>query len=291
MTQIISGEQLQNARDRHYRRLPARRLTDERDAVQFLNSVGMSLLFSAKAIELPTLWGAICGEDRTVPRQHDDYELGLAWQWKDTIPGRREVLYGKFLKGRPVFISLDLAPSFYALSDNYGSPEDYLDAYHDGLMSEDAKRVYEALLEKGPLPTSELRREAGISSKGAAKYFDRAITELQMSFRIVKTGISDANRWGYCYVYDLFLRHFPELVAEARHIRQDDAAVTILTHYLATVFAAKPASIGRLLGWDNWRLQRAIEQVLETGQIAGGLQIEGQSGDFLVHASLRHSGD
>jgi len=283
---MISGAELQDARDRRYRRQPALRLAGERDALQFLNDVGISLLFSARSIELPTLWGAICGEDRPVPRHHDDHELGLAWQWKDTIPGRREVLYGKFLKGRPVFISLDLAPNFYALSDNYGDPEDYLNAYHAGLMSEEAKRVYESLLEKGPLPTSQLRREAGITSKGAAKYFDRAITELQMSYQIVKTGISDANRWGYCYVYDLFVRHFPNLVAEARHIRQDDAAATILTRYLATVYAAKPATIGRLLGWDAWRLQRTIEQVIAAGCIAGGVRIEGQAGDFIVHTSL-----
>jgi len=289
MTQIISEEQLQHVRERRYRRQPALRLADEQDALRFLNDVGMSLLFSAKSIELPTLWGAICGEDRAVPRHHDDYELGLAWRWKDTIPGRREVLYGKFLKNKPVFISLDLTPCFFALSNNYGDPEDYLDAYRDGHMSEEAKRVYETLLEKGPLPTSELRREAGITSKGAAKFFDRAVTELQMSFRIVKTGISDANRWGYCYVYDLFVRHFPNVVTEARSIRQDDAAATVLSRYLATVYAAKPASIGRLLGWDNWRLQRTIEQVTAAGQIAGGVRIENQSGEFLVHTVLLDS--
>ena len=274
------------ARDRRYRRLPALRLSDETDALRFLDDVGMALLFSAKSIELPTLWGAICGEDRLVPRHHDDYDLGLAWRWKDTLPERREVLYGKFLKNRPVFISLDLAPSFYALSDNYGDPDDYLEAYRDGLMSEEARRIFEVLLEQGPLPTSELRQAAGISSKGAARYFDRAITELQMGFLIVKSGTSDANRWKYCYVYDLFIHQFPELVAAARHISQDDASTNILNRYLQTVYAARPAAVGRLLGWDSWRLERTIGRLEQAGQLLGNGRVEGLAGEFLLHPTL-----
>jgi hypothetical protein len=286
MTRTFLAEQVQTARDRRYRRLPALRLADEQDAVQFLDDVGLCLLFSAKSIELPTLWGAICGGDRPVPLHHDDYELGLAWRWKDTIPARREVLYGKFLKNRPVFISLDLVPSFYALSDNYGEPDDYLEAYRAGRMSDEARRVYEALLDRGPLSTSELRQAAGITSKGAGKYFDRAITELQMGFQIVKSGISDANRWKYCYVYDLFIRHFPEQVAEARQITQDAASLSILSRYLQAVLAARPADVGRLLGWDNWRLERAIRLATETGQLIAGVQVEGLAGEHLAHPTL-----
>ena len=278
----ISRQRLEELRRRRYRQMPALRLQDERQAVEFINDVGMSLLFSSRSIELPTLWGAICGEDRPIPSHHDDYELGLAWVWKDSIPERRQALYGKFLKNTPVFISLDLAAHFYALSDNYGELDDYLEAYRDGKMSEEARRIYETLLENGALPTSELRRAAGISSKGAARLFDRAIAELQMGFRIVKVGTSDANRWGYCYVYDLFLRQFPEPVAAARHIRQDDAAEAILQRYLQTVCAARPADVGRLFGWSAWRLERTIGRLAERGAILVDARVEGTRGEFLA---------
>ena len=281
---VISRERLESLREGRYRQRPSLRLRNEPDAVEFLNDVGMCLLFSAKSIELPTLWGAICGEDRPLPRHHDDYELGLAWNWKDSIPERREVLYGKFIKNKPVFIALGLVPSFYALSDNYGELDDYLEEYQAGRMSEEAKRIYETLLEHGALPTSELRRKAGISSKGAARLFDRAITELQMGFKIVKVGTSDVNRWKYCYVYDLFIRQFPEQVAAARHISQDGAAATILTRYLQTVIAARPARVRRLFGWDDWRLERIVSQLSQSGQLETAVGVEGTSDKFLALA-------
>jgi len=281
---VISRERLESLRAERYRQRRSLRLRNEQDAVEFLNEVGMSLLFSAKSIELPTLFGAICGEDRPLPRHHDDYELGLAWNWKDSLPERREVLYGKFLKNKPVFIALDIVPSFYALSDNYGELDDYLEEYLAGRMSEEAKKIYEALLEYGALATSELRRAAGISSKGAARLFDRAIAELQMSFKIVKVGTSDVNRWKYCYVYDLFIRQFPEQVAAARHITQDEAAAVILTRYLRTVVAARPAALRRLFGWNDWRLARTMSQLSRSGQLETTVRVEGISDEFLALA-------
>jgi len=279
---VLTADRITELRDRRYRRLPALRLRDERDATVFINDVGVCLLFSAKGIELPTLWAAICGEDRTVPRRHDDYELNLAWEWKDTIPIRGEALYGKFLRGRPVFISLDLAPAFYALSENYGELDDYLLAYQDGHMSEEAKRVYEALLEEGPMPTSELRRKAGISGREAAGLFDRALTELQMGFRIAKVGIADTNRWKYCYVYDLFLRRYPQLAKAARELSQDQAAGLLLKRYLHTVVVADPQRTGRLFGWSPWRLERTLRQLEECGLIQLGVHVDGFSGEQII---------
>lgn len=282
MSLRITQSQVDTYRDERYRRLPALRLKDEADAVRFLNEVGLSLLFSAKSIELPTLWAAICGEDRPVPNHHDDYELGLAWSWKDSIPERRDALYGKFLRKRPVFISLDLAPSFYALSNNFGEEDDYIQEYRDGRLSAEAKRIYEALLERGPLPTSELRRAAGITSKGSAGLFDRAVTELQMGFKIVKSGISDANRWKYCYVYDLFIRRFPDSVGAARCISSDDAAVSILTRHLRTVLVARPADVKRLFAWDSWRYDRTLTRMIQAGQLATDVRVENAAGDFVA---------
>ena len=237
----LTSETLQAVRAERYRQRTHLRVRTEEEAVDFLNGVGLCLLFSARDIELPSLWGALCGEDRPLPSHHDNHELGLAWHWKDKLPVEGRVLYGKFLRKRPVFISLDLAPYFYALSPNYGDlAEDYLLDYHDGRLSVEAKQVYEVLLDQGALPTSRLRREAGLSGKGNASRFDRALAELQMDFRIAKVAISDANRWGYCYVYDLLPRHFPEAVSAAKTITGPQARETILLRYLQTVVAATP---------------------------------------------------
>jgi hypothetical protein len=275
---------LQAARAERYRQLAYLRIHTQDEALQFLNDVGLCLLFSARDIELPSLWGALCGRDQPIPRRHHgDPELGLAWRWKDTLPAEGAVLYGKFLRKKPVFISLELAPFFYALSPNYGDPhQDYLEEYRDGKLSVEAKQVYEVLLEKGALPTSRLRLDANLGGKSNASRFERALVELQMTFRIAKVAISDANRWSYCYVYDLLPRHVPEVVERARKIPGTSARETILLRYLQTVVASTPRQVSRLFGWESRDVDRLAERLADEGRLRAGIRIEGLSGEHLV---------
>ncbi len=279
----LTVEGLWAARAERYRQRPHLRVRTEAEALDFLNEVGLCLLFSSKEIELPSLWGALCGEDRPLPNSHDDYTLGLAWSWKDSLPIAGKVLYGKFLRKKPVFISLDLAPFFYALSPNYGDPAaDYLQDYLEGRLSVEAKQVYEVLLEQGALPTSRLRREAGLGGKSNATRFERALAELQMDFRITKVAISDANRWGYCYVYDLFHRHFPGVVAAAHGITGRQARETILLRYLQTVVAATPRQVSLLFGWEAGDLDRLVERLAGEGRLRAGVCIAGLAEEHLA---------
>jgi hypothetical protein len=49
-------------------------------------------------------------------------------------------------------ISLEMLPYFYALSPNYGDPEnDYLDDYKKGVLPVEARQVYETLLKEAKL--------------------------------------------------------------------------------------------------------------------------------------------
>jgi hypothetical protein len=219
---ILTLKSLQAARAERYRQRPHLRVHTQEEALSFLNGVGICLLFSAKDLELPSLWGALCGEDRPLPRHHDDRELGLAWRWKDELPVARKVLYGKFLRKKPVFISLDLAPNFY---------------------------------------------------------------ELQMDWRIAKVAISDANRWGYCYVYDLLPRHFSGVVQAAHEITGRQARETILLRYLQTVVAATPREVVKLFGWQPGDVDRLAARLADEGQLRSGVRIEGLQGEHLVSAA------
>jgi hypothetical protein len=289
-TLTLSSETIQSTRAEHYRQLPHLRVRTETEALDFLNDVGLCLLFSAKGLELPSLWGALYGADRPLPKGHDNHELGLAWRWKDTLPVAGKILYGKFLRKRPVFVSLDLAPCFYALSPNYGDPEvDYLRDYQDGRLSVEAKQIYDVLLEQGALPTSRLRREAGLGGKTNATRFDRALADLQMDYRIGKVAVSDANRWGYCYVYDLLPRHFPEVVSIAQGISGRQARETILLRYLHTVVAATLRQITGLFGWEPGDVARLAARLASEGRLRQDVRVEGFKGQYLVSAALKNS--
>ena len=258
------------------------RLRNSQQALAFIEDVGFCYLFPVRGVEMPTLWEGICGESRELPHHHDDRELGYAWDWKDELPSRGVVYYGKLLRQKPTLVSLELLPYFYALSENYGEIDDYLIEYEDGKLSEEAKRVYEALLRHGPLPTSHLRRHAGLQGKVSAPRFDRTIRELQVGLKIVKTGISDANAWGYCYVYDVLLRRWPDLPAKAFAIPTRDAKRTLLLRYLKNVAVATVADAARLFGWDGDELAGLCRQWAAGGDLLADVRVEGWTGDYLA---------
>ena len=93
----------------------------------------------------------------------------------------------------------DIVPYFYALSQNYGDPEqDYLDSYADGLLTHEAKMVYEVLLREGPMDTIRLRREAHLASKSGKSPFDRSLQRLTEAQQISLAQIEKQSGKGFC---------------------------------------------------------------------------------------------
>ncbi|MHB9033289.1 MAG: AlkZ-related protein [Anaerolineae bacterium] len=258
----LSLEALENLRDDRYYRTPKLRLHSEKQALVFINKVGFCFLFHDQNTEIPTLLEAIAGTRREYENDHYDADIGRAWGWKDSLPVAGLVYYGKQLRFKPTLISLAMLPSFYALSPNYGELDDYLNEYQEGTLSKDAKAIYEVLLERGPQATTHLRRYANLWGGGEnARRFERAITELQVGLKIVKSGISDVSRWGYAYIYDLFLHRFPDVPAAARSISRRQAMENILMQHLDNVVAASEASLVRLFRWELWEWEKLMESL------------------------------
>jgi hypothetical protein len=100
-----------------------------------------------------------------------------------------------------------------------------------------------------------------------ARRFDRAVAELQTGLKIVKSGISDSNRWKYCYVYDLLLRWAPTVGEQARTFTGRSAMRHLITRYLETSVAAPVALFPRLFGWDAGLTERVVGEMLADGSL------------------------
>ena len=269
-------QEIESLRDRRYHRTPGLRVRTEQEALSFVDEVGFCFLFGEKNIEIPTLWQAVAGSRREVPRHHHDPDLGRTWSWKDTLPSKGLIFYGKLLRKKPTLVSLKVLPYFYALSLNYGEVNDYLDQYEAGKLGAEAKNVYEALLGNGPLSTTRLRQLAGLSGGGDnARRFERAVTELQTELKIAKVGISQANRWKYAYVYDLFMHSYPDVPEQARHISTDEAMDHLLVLHLRNVIAQPEKQVQRLLRWPSWEWDRLIQRLTDRGVILCDQSIAG----------------
>lgn len=265
---VVHFKDILSLRGPRYRLSPDLKLRTRSEGVQFVNKAGVVLLFPGDGLPLPDLWSAINGAERKLPKHHHDAALSKTWDWKDTIPARKEAWYGKLIRGKPALVSLEDLPAIYALSNNYGELDDYLEAYSDGLLSKEGKEIYEALLENGPMPTSELRKKVGMGGGGEnARRFERAIAELQTDLKIVKSGISDSNRWKYCYIYDLLVRWMPTLGDKAREYNSRSAMRYLIGRYLETSVTAPPALFSRLFGWDAGVTDRIIGEMVTDGTL------------------------
>lgn len=278
MVETISQDWVARQRAYNYRRISQRRVQTPEEALAFVEQVGFCYFWPVKDAELPNLFHAVAGRIRPVPRQHDDPDISRCWRWKDDALGKRQWYYGKLLRRRATFVSLDLLPAFYACSENLGELDDYLEEYRAGMMTAEAKWIYEALLEHGPLDTIELRRKARLSSGSAKSRFDRALVELQVGLKVLPIGVARTGAWNYAFTYDILQRHLPDVPRQARDIKRSEARRTLVLCYVNNVVATNRKMVGRVfhvLRWTSHELGRTIDRLLHEGLIqeveVGGL--------------------
>lgn len=278
-------DQLTIHRSQTFHLPPAPRISTPEAALDWVNQRGFVYFWPIKGIDLPSLWTTVAG-NRPVADAHDD-PGHITWGWKDSALGKRQWYYAKILRRKATIISLEIAPYFYALSDNYGSPEeDHIIAYQEGRLTLEAKQVYDAILDNGPLNTLDLRREARLASKASDSVFNRALEVLQADFKILPVGVAEAGAWRYAFIYDLAARHYPDLPDKARAIGEAEARTRLLELYFASVGAAQLRDVTRLFGWGNEVSLRALKRLINGGQVAGGVIWPEKAGEWYALPSL-----
>jgi hypothetical protein len=281
----ISLERIKTYRQETFRLQLGKRLNSADEAVEYVNERGFIFFWPIKNITLPSLWAAVAG-DRPVADQHDD-PGHVTWGWKDGLLGQRRWYYAKVLRKKATMISLERTPYFYALSRNYGAPdEDYLTLYEQGQLTTEAKTIYETLLHEGPLDTVALRKATRMTSRESDSRFNRALADLQVDFKILPTGVAKAGAWNYAFVYEIAARYYPELPEEAHAISEREARETLLGDYLHSVGAAQPSDIQRLFKWGKTLTEKAIESLVLSGQIIRDVEVTGQTGEWLALREL-----
>ncbi len=281
----LSADILAAYRARTFHLPPAPRVRNPEQALAWVNERGFAYFWPIKGITLPSLWAAVAG-DRPVAEAHDD-PGHITWGWKDNALGKRRWYYAKILRRKATFISLAVAPYFYALSQNYGSPEeDYLLAYEHGHLTQAAKQVYEALLKEGTLNTVDLRKAARLTSKQSDAEFNKALEVLQADFKILPVGVAQAGAWNYAFIYDISARHYPDLPEKARSIGEAEAREKLLEYYFLSVGAAQMKDMTKLFGWGPELTQRAVKRLVETAILTGSLILSGQAGEWFALSRL-----
>ncbi len=285
MNSSIPQKNIEAYREKTYRYPKRLRLKNANQAVNFVNERGFIFFWPIKGVELPSLWCAVAG-NRPVPNNHDD-PAHITWRWKDDLLDKKRWYYARILRKRITVISLELLPCFYALSPNYGTPEeDYLLEYQQGKLTQEEKMVYEALLDNGAMNSLMLRKEAHLSSPENTSRYNRALDNLQRDFRILPVGIAEAGAWRYSYIFEPVHTFFPNLIDQAYQIKESQARIRILESYFSSVGAARFKDIHKLFRWKKEDITRALQRLVETGFLRDELTIVKNPDPYYILANL-----
>ena len=251
------------------------------EAIEFVNERGFVFFWPVKDCLLPSLWTAHTGR-MTVPKNHDD-PGHRTWAWKDDSLDKKVWYYAHILRHRAIMVSLETIPYFYALSPNYGDPEqDYLIQYEEGNLTQESKLIYEALLKEGALDRISLRKAAHLTSTNAEQLFNKALDDLQVELKVLPIGVAEVGAWKYSFIYELTHRQFPWLIKKARPINENQARKFLATQYFTALGVAQTKDLVRVFHWPQPEIEKILTQMVKQGTLVAEWQVEFQPGNWFV---------
>ncbi|MBE0601048.1 MAG: hypothetical protein IH607_04620 [Firmicutes bacterium] len=170
------------------------------------------------------------------------------WEWRmRVLEERNDIAYSKLFFKKSGYITKDWYPYFLAVRRQNLSFEE---AYDDGIVTNDAKRLYEVVKDQGPIALHSLKVLSNLAQKDQKSRFDRAMTELQTKLFITmcarqqkqsKTG--EGYGW-YSTVFTTVEDFFPaEVFKKAASLSKKEAAEQLTKQILTLNPQAKPKII------------------------------------------------
>jgi len=230
------------------------RLKTPEQTADFLDEVGMCLLFACRDIPLPKIYDCAA----------DDADW---WAWKDLLQQGRQAYNGRLVRRKATLVSMKLLPAFYAAYLTAGGHAMHEEEYYWGKLGELANRIAQYLERHGPTPVDVLRRAIVSPGKEHTRRFHSALFELQSKFKIVSVGLEDKS-WGI-RVLDLFVNWVPSKVERrAENMSRDEAIQRISAAFLHTAGAVPEATLHRTFGWSCAETTRLVDSLVFAGTLA-----------------------
>jgi winged helix DNA-binding protein len=227
-----------------------RRILTPAEAVKYIDAAGYCMLFPVNDVPLPSLY---CAVTRRSPDDGVifDRHFEMLWRWKDELPRHRRVFYAKYFRSRGTLISLKHLPHFLAMRETAVAPDDHARFYSEGRIRDDARVIWQALEQHGPLATLELRNACKMDTKAGNIRFKRAILDLQCLLLVSHFGAEQETAAWASGRYELTCRAFPKETAAAKAIAPEEARAKLAGKFLEHHPAAAPKDVARLFGWSK----------------------------------------
>jgi hypothetical protein len=227
--------EIEEHRDRYWRRDESLRVDTAVDAERFIDQVGFAACLTDARRPGPSLYVAVCGRrDAVMPRHvQQDEEASHTWVLKDEILARGRVYYAKLARGRATFVAPRMIRYFHAVWGLRRSEE-------GRRLSRPAQALLRVVRREWEIATLDLRQESGVKDRRA---FNRAMDELQAAMLVVPSAVVYRP---FTYIWTLAVGRFPDELR--RRVSRPTAVREIARSFLAGAGMTVPGELSRVTG-------------------------------------------
>jgi hypothetical protein len=240
-------------RDHHWRRDVTRQVETVAQAERFIEQVGFAAALTDSRRPGPSLYVAVCGRrDAVMPRNvQKDPEASLTWTLKDEVVRRGRVYYGKFARGKPLFLAPRMVPYFHAVWGMRQSEE-------KTRLSAAARAILHVLRKEWEMGTADLRGESGVADR---KAFASGMNELQAAMIVVPSEVLYQPR--FTYIWTLGVGRFPDGLRKRVH--RDIAVTEMARCFLTGAGMTLPGELARVTGLSRPEAGRGNRALVAEG--------------------------
>jgi hypothetical protein len=213
-------EEVEQFRDRAWRREPEARVETAVEAEQMVEAVGFCATMTDARRPGPSLYVAVCGRrDAHMPRNvQKDPESSLTWVLKDELMRRGRLYYAKLTKNRSTFVARRLVPHFNALWGVARRGE-------AAALSADARAVLKVLRKEWEMATCDLREASKVTERPR---FTHALDELQRTLKVIPQEVL-YEPW-FTYIWGLSEGRFADELS--KRVSREEALREVARAYL-----------------------------------------------------------
>jgi hypothetical protein len=244
---------IEEHRDRHWRREATQQVESAFDAERFVERVGFAACLTDCRRPGPSLYIAVCGRrDAVMPRHvQKDEEASLTWQLKDELVRRGNVYYAKLARGKATFLAPRMIPHFHSVWGVRRRDE-------PRRLSRNAQKILTALRKEWEMGTADLRTDSGIKDRSA---FANAMDELQAAMIVVPSQVFYQPK--FTYIWTLGVGRFPDALRQ--RVARDTAFREIARCFLNGAGMTIPGELARVTGLSRPEAGRGNRALVAEG--------------------------
>lgn len=227
---------VEDHRDHYWRRDVTRQVENVAAAERFVEQVGIAACMTDVRRAGPSLYIAVCGRrDAVMPRNvQSDPEASLAWTLKDDVLRRGHVYYGKFARGRALFVAPRMVPYLHAI---WGMRK----AEEPARLGKDARAILRVLRREWEMGTADLRVDSGVKDRTS---FSRGLDELQAAMLVLPSDVLYTPK--FTYIWSLAVGRFPDALRQ--RVKRETALTEIARCFLTSAGMTVPGELARVTG-------------------------------------------